>query len=80
MSYNRILIEQKIRVFLQEDCAFTDVSSKVIPKKTKTSAKIFVKSAGYVSGLEELEILYRILNVSTAFKKKDGEIPYQPKD
>ena len=73
MSYNRILIEQKIREFLQEDCAFTDVSSKVIPKNTKTSAKIFVKSAGYVSGLEELKILYKILNVSTAFKKRDGE-------
>ena len=57
MSYNRILIEQKIREFLQEDCTFNDVSSKVIPKNTKTSAKIFVKSAGFISGLEELEII-----------------------
>ncbi|MFX0076257.1 MAG: carboxylating nicotinate-nucleotide diphosphorylase [Candidatus Hermodarchaeota archaeon] len=73
MSYNRILIEQKIREFLLEDCLFNDVSSKVIPMNTKTSAKIFVKSAGFVSGLEELKILYDILNVSTIFKKKDGE-------
>ncbi|MFX1308236.1 MAG: carboxylating nicotinate-nucleotide diphosphorylase [Promethearchaeota archaeon] len=73
MSYNKIVIEQKIREFLQEDCGFIDVSSKVIPENAKTSAKIFAKSAGYVSGLEELKILYKILNVSTSFKKKDGE-------
>jgi nicotinate-nucleotide pyrophosphorylase (carboxylating) len=73
MSYNRILIEHKIREFLMEDCTFNDVSSKVIPKKTKTSAKILAKSAGFVSGLEEIKILYDILNVSTTFKKRDGE-------
>jgi len=73
MSYNRILIEHKIREFLMEDCTFNDVSSKVIPKNTKTSAKILAKSAGFVSGLEEIKILYDILNVSTTFKKRDGE-------
>lgn len=73
MSYNKIVIEQKIREFLQEDCMFIDVSSKIIPENAKSSAKIFTKSVGYVSGLEELKILYNILNVSTIFKKKDGE-------
>ena len=70
MSYNKIVIEQKIREFLQEDCMFIDVSSKIIPENAKSSAKIFTKSVGYVSGLEELKILYNILNVSTIFKKK----------
>ncbi len=73
MSYNKILIEEKIKNFLQEDCMFIDVSSKIIPENAKASAKIFSKSFGYVSGLEELKILYNILNVSTIFKKKDGE-------
>jgi nicotinate-nucleotide pyrophosphorylase (carboxylating) len=73
MSYNKIVIEQKIRDFLHEDCMFIDVSSKIIPEKAKSSAKIFSKSFGYVSGLEELKILYNILNVSTNFRKKDGE-------
>jgi nicotinate-nucleotide pyrophosphorylase (carboxylating) len=73
MSYNRILIEHKIREFLLEDCKFIDVSSKVIPEKAETSAKIVAKSEGIVSGLEELEILYRILKVSTSLKKDDGE-------
>ena len=72
MSYNRILIEKKIREFLQEDCMFIDVSSKVIPEKAHSSAKILAKSAGYVSGLEELKILYNLLNVSTTFKIEDG--------
>jgi nicotinate-nucleotide pyrophosphorylase (carboxylating) len=73
MSYNRIVIEGKIREFLQEDCRFIDVSSMVIPESAETTAKIIAKSAGFVSGLEELEILYKILNISTSFRKKDGE-------
>ena len=72
MSYNRIVIEQKIKEFLQEDCMFIDVSSKVIPEKAHTSAKILTKSVGYVSGLEELKILYDILDISTTFKVEDG--------
>ncbi len=73
MSYNKILIEEKIKHFLYEDCIFIDVSSKIIPKNAIASAKIFSKGFGYVSGLEELKILYNILNVSTILKKKDGE-------
>jgi len=72
MSYNKIVIEQKIRKFLQEDCMFIDVSSKVIPENANSSAKILTKSAGYVSGLEELKILYNFLNISTTFKIEDG--------
>jgi len=73
MSYNRILIEKKIKEFLQEDCVFIDVSSKIIPENAKTSAKIIAKSDGYISGLEELEIIFNILNIEPNFKKKDGE-------
>ncbi len=73
MSYNKIVIEQKIRNFLQEDCMFIDISSKIIPENAKISAKIYSKSFGYVSGLEELKILYNILDVTTTFKKTDGE-------
>lgn len=73
MSYNRILIEHKIREFLQEDCMFIDVSSKVIPEKAETSAKIIAKSEGFISGLEELGFLFKILKVETSFKKNDGE-------
>ncbi len=73
MSYNKIVIEKKLREFLEEDCCFFDVSTINIPEDAEVSAKIIAKSSGYVSGLEELKILFDILNVSTNFLKKDGK-------
>jgi len=72
MSYNKIVIEKKLREFLEEDCCFFDVSTINIPEDAEVSAKIIAKSSGYVSGLEELKILFDMLNVSTNFLKKDG--------
>ncbi|MFW9782416.1 MAG: carboxylating nicotinate-nucleotide diphosphorylase [Candidatus Heimdallarchaeota archaeon] len=73
MSFNKIIIERKIREFLEEDCNFIDISSHFIPSDSKSSAKIIAKSGGYISGLEELAILFTILKVENDFKKKDGE-------
>ncbi len=73
MSYNRIIIEKKIKEYLEEDCQFQDVSSSFIPEKAVSSAKIIVKSKGYISGLEEIKILFDILEVDIDIKKKDGE-------
>jgi len=73
MSYNRILIEKKLKKFLIEDNSFVDISSKSIPTKSISQAKIIAKSDGYISGLEELEILFQILKVDITFKKEDGE-------
>ena len=72
MSYNKIVIEKKLREFLEEDCNFIDVSTINIPENAEVSAKIIAKSSGYVSGLEELKILFDILKISTNFLKKDG--------
>jgi len=73
MSYNKFIIERKLREFLEEDCAFQDVTSNFIPEDAHKSAKIIAKSKGFISGLAELKILYNILKVETVFKKKDGE-------
>jgi len=73
MSYNRILIEKKLKKFLIEDNSFVDISSKSIPTKSISPAKIIAKSDGYISGLEELEILFQILKVDITFKKEDGD-------
>jgi nicotinate-nucleotide pyrophosphorylase (carboxylating) len=73
MNYNKIIIERKIKEFLEEDCPFQDVSSKIIPETAQSTAKVIVKSNGFVSGLEELKILYSMLNVYTNFLKKDGD-------
>jgi len=72
MSYNRILIEKKLRQFLVEDNAFIDISSKSIPTNSISTAKIIAKSNGFVAGLEEIEILFRLLNVDITLKKTDG--------
>jgi nicotinate-nucleotide pyrophosphorylase (carboxylating) len=71
--YNRLIIQKKLKEFIEEDCNFADVSSSVIPENAETSAKIIAKSSGYLSGLEEIEVLFDLLNVSTVFKKKEGE-------
>ena len=44
MSYNRILLERKIKEFLEEDCHFQDVTASAIPEDAQSSAKIIVKS------------------------------------
>jgi len=73
MSYNRILIKEKLKRFLIEDTSFVDISSKSIPIKSISQAKIIAKSDGYISGLDELEILFQILKVDITFKKEDGD-------
>jgi nicotinate-nucleotide pyrophosphorylase (carboxylating) len=72
MSYNRILIKERLKEFLIEDNSFIDVSSNSIPNESVSSAKIITKSDGYLSGLEELEILYQLLNVTVSSDKVDG--------
>ncbi|MHA2397836.1 MAG: carboxylating nicotinate-nucleotide diphosphorylase [Promethearchaeota archaeon] len=61
------------KAFIEEDCNFTDVSSSVIPDKAESIAKIIAKSEGYISGLEELKMLFGLLHVSLAFNKVDGQ-------
>ena len=73
MSFNRLNIERKIREFIEEDCTFIDVSSNFIPDNSTVSAKIIAKTEGFISGLEELAILFEILKIDMNFKKKDGE-------
>jgi nicotinate-nucleotide pyrophosphorylase (carboxylating) len=73
MSYNHIIIEEKIKEFLKEDCMYSDVSSHIIPEKPSVSAKIIAKSGGFISGLEEIKILFNLLNVDINLRKNDGE-------
>ena len=77
MSYNRILIKEKLKKFLIEDNSFIDVSSMTIPKESVSSASIIAKSDGYLSGLEELGILYQLLKVNVTSNKEDGDQIYK---
>jgi nicotinate-nucleotide pyrophosphorylase (carboxylating) len=71
--YNRFIIQDNLKKFIEEDCHFADISSSIIPEDANTTAKIYAKSAGYISGLTELEILFDMVEVSTTLKKRDGE-------
>jgi len=77
MSYNRILIKEKLKKFLIEDNSFIDVSSNALPKESVSSATIITKSDGYLSGLEELGILYQLLKVNVIRNKDDGDQIYK---
>ena len=73
VKFNNLILERKIREFLEEDCHFSDISSSIIPENAISTAKIITKSSGYISGLEELNLIYDILNVSVKLFKKDGD-------
>ncbi|TFG25126.1 MAG: carboxylating nicotinate-nucleotide diphosphorylase [Promethearchaeota archaeon] len=74
MKFNPIIIERKIKQFIEEDCNFVDISSSTsIEDHSESSARIIAKSSGYISGLEEIGILFNLLDVSIEYLKKDGE-------
>ncbi len=73
MNFNNIIIDRKLREYLEEDCNFEDISSAVIPENSTTNAKVISKSEGYISGLEELGRLCRILGIDIKNIKKDGD-------
>ena len=73
VKFNNLILERKIREFLEEDCHFSDISSSIIPENAISTAKIITKSSGYISGLEELNLIYNILNVSVNLIKEDGD-------
>jgi len=73
IRYNTTIIQRKLKEFLEEDCSFSDITSKIIPEEAKTTAKIIAKSKGNISGLKELEILYDLLHIEVYFNKEEGE-------
>ncbi|MHA1804901.1 MAG: carboxylating nicotinate-nucleotide diphosphorylase [Promethearchaeota archaeon] len=75
--YNTIIIKEKIKQFLIEDCSYKDISSFILPEKGPVRANIIAKSSGYISGLEELKILYDLLGVTVNLHKNDGD-PIKP--
>ncbi|MBD3214121.1 MAG: carboxylating nicotinate-nucleotide diphosphorylase [Candidatus Lokiarchaeota archaeon] len=73
MNLNKLLIEKKLKQFLEEDCHFKDVSSEFIPTDSKVKAKIIAKSSGYISGLEVVSTLFKMLKVKVNLLKEEGE-------
>lgn len=73
-NYNPLIIKEKLKEFLKEDCQFKDISSSFIPELETIKAKIIAKSDGYISGLLFFRILCNICDVESKFHKLDGQI------
>jgi nicotinate-nucleotide pyrophosphorylase (carboxylating) len=73
MKLNNLLVEKRLKAFLEEDCHFKDITSAFIPENAIISAKIIAKSGGYISGIEVVEILFSMVDVHIETEKKDGE-------
>ncbi len=73
MKLNKLIVKEKLKQFLEEDCHFKDVSSEFIPEDAIVTAKIMAKSEGYISGLEVMKILFEMLDVNIEIKIKDGK-------
>ncbi|MFO8017215.1 MAG: carboxylating nicotinate-nucleotide diphosphorylase [Promethearchaeia archaeon] len=72
-NYNIILIKEKLREYLKEDCQFKDVSSAFIPEEERVKAKIIAKSKGYISGLTFFNVLCDMCNVESDLQNRDGD-------
>jgi len=68
----KLIIEQKLRDFLLEDCHFQDVSSLLIPD-ARSTAIIMAKETGFVCGLLEIQILFDLVGCNLVASKVDGD-------
>ncbi|MHA1792880.1 MAG: carboxylating nicotinate-nucleotide diphosphorylase [Promethearchaeota archaeon] len=67
-----ILIRDKLKEFLLEDVHFEDISSSIIPN-TNGRAEIIAKEDGFLGGLKEAGILFKIVNCTLVPKIEEGE-------
>src|SRR5699024_1658094 len=74
---NIIQVEEKVRVFLAEDIAHTDLtSSTIFPMDYVKEAKVIAKEAGVFSGANLIQHIYQILSyeVKVTLYKHDQDL------
>ncbi len=68
------IVEEKLRVILEEDVGEGDVTAAaVIPKNLQVQAEVVAKENGIVAGIEEAIILAEYLGIKAEPKAVDGE-------
>ena len=70
---NKLLLIKKLQEFLEEDCAFQDITSEIISEGEEVKARITAKSSGYISGLREIKLLFELLNIKISVFREDGD-------
>lgn len=64
----------KLLEFLMEDIGFGDITSEsLIPEDQEAHAKLYFREPGVVSGLDETETIFELLNCKVTTHAKDGD-------
>jgi len=77
MAGNRVeskpLLEQILRDFLSEDLGYGDITSEaLIPAEQRASARLYFREPGVAAGLEETEVLLKMLGCVVKLVARDG--------
>jgi nicotinate-nucleotide pyrophosphorylase (carboxylating) len=74
MFVPRRIVEEKLRLLLEEDIGQGDVTSAaIIPKNLMVKAEVIAKADGVAAGLEEAAILAEYMGLKVESKATDGE-------
>ena len=65
------VLEERLLAMVAEDSGFSDITTAFTPNK-KVAAEIIAKEEGIVSGLFELQVLFRYFGISAQSSLKDG--------
>lgn len=72
---NEILLEEKIRDFINEDLGFGDITTdSLIGSELNASASVIFNEEGIIAGLEEASKIFKLLDCSTEPIFKDGDL------
>lgn len=74
MSLPEQLLKEKIRGFLEEDIGLGDITTElIVPLGVRVRAQIIVKEEAVVAGLQELKVLFNMVNAKISFFVHEGE-------
>jgi nicotinate-nucleotide pyrophosphorylase (carboxylating) len=74
MFIPRLIVEERLKQFLEEDVGEGDVTAAaVIPKDLTVKAEVIAKAEGIVAGLEEAAILAESVGLQAEAKTVDGD-------
>lgn len=74
LNLPRILLEEKLRDFLEEDIGLGDITTNlVVPPGTNVCAQIIVKEAAIIAGIDEVKEIFDIVGVKFMPKVSEGD-------
>jgi nicotinate-nucleotide pyrophosphorylase (carboxylating) len=74
LSLPEQLLKEKIRGFLEEDIGLGDITTElIVPLGVRVRAQIIVKEEAVVAGLQELKVLFNMVNAKISFFVHEGE-------